>query len=235
MNFQVETIGDAYMVVSGLPVRNGNEHAKEISRMSLALLNAVRLFKIRHRPNESLRLRIGLHSGPCVAGVIGVKMPRYCLFGDTVNTASRMESNGEALKIHISQKTKDLLDNFDGFEVVERGVMEIKGKGQMTTYWLIGEKYPFTPKLDRLIDEFPNFTTSLINSNNYRFLNGGHSSSNNNLNYMINNNLFRNDQKLSTSISHTFLKSCGPKNSLKQVSVAVDESNHANQPLLSNN
>ena len=94
MIVQVETIGDAYMVVSGLPVRNGNLNAKEIARMSLALLNAVMSFKIRHRPDEQLKLRIGIHTGPCVAGIVGLKMPRYCLFGDTVNTASRMESNG---------------------------------------------------------------------------------------------------------------------------------------------
>lgn len=92
--YKVETIGDAYMVVSGLPVRNGQRHASEIAKMSMALLNAVRSFKIRHRPNEQLMLRIGIHSGPCVAGVVGLKMPRYCLFGDTVNTASRMESTG---------------------------------------------------------------------------------------------------------------------------------------------
>jgi hypothetical protein len=60
---QVETIGDAYMVVSGLPMRNGNLHAREISRMALALLKAVYKFSIRHRPNEQLKLRIGLHSG----------------------------------------------------------------------------------------------------------------------------------------------------------------------------
>uniref|UniRef100_F6SW71 Guanylate cyclase n=1 Tax=Ciona intestinalis TaxID=7719 RepID=F6SW71_CIOIN len=92
--YKVETIGDAYMLVSGLPVRNGIRHATEIARTALALLRAVGGFKIRHRPNEQLKLRIGIHTGPCCAGVVGLKMPRYCLFGDTVNTASRMESSG---------------------------------------------------------------------------------------------------------------------------------------------
>ncbi|GIY97229.1 atrial natriuretic peptide receptor 1 [Caerostris extrusa] len=110
--YKVETIGDAYMVVSGLPDRNGMRHAKEIARMSLALLKAVISFKIRHRQEDTVKLRIGIHSGPCCAGVVGQKMPRYCLFGDTVNTASRMESTGEALKIHVSPETKTALDYF---------------------------------------------------------------------------------------------------------------------------
>uniref|UniRef100_A0ABD2W0F8 Guanylate cyclase n=1 Tax=Trichogramma kaykai TaxID=54128 RepID=A0ABD2W0F8_9HYME len=137
--YKVETIGDAYMVVSGLPIRNGIQHAGEIASMSLHLLHAIERFSIRHRPLDKLQLRIGLHSGPVCAGVVGRKMPRYCLFGDTVNTASRMESTGQALRVHCSLETKLLLDQLGGFGLAERGLVHMKGKGERLTYWLLGE------------------------------------------------------------------------------------------------
>uniref|UniRef100_A0A3P8T8Y2 Guanylate cyclase n=1 Tax=Amphiprion percula TaxID=161767 RepID=A0A3P8T8Y2_AMPPE len=137
--YKVETIGDAYMVASGVPVHNGNRHAAEIANMALDILSAVGTFKMRHMPDVPVRIRIGLHTGPCVAGVVGLTMPRYCLFGDTVTTASRMESSGLPYRIHVHQSTVKVLRDLNlGYKLELRGKTEVRGKGTEETYWLVG-------------------------------------------------------------------------------------------------
>ncbi|VDK17879.1 unnamed protein product, partial [Anisakis simplex] len=137
--YKVETIGDAYMVVSGIPEAQALEfHAEQIAMMALHLLAAVKNFRIPHRPDDQLKLRIGIHTGPCVAGVVGKTMPSQF-------SGSKRRISFAALKVHCSEQSRNVLVNIDGFELQERGLLQIKGKGIMRTFWLTGRNnYDFS-------------------------------------------------------------------------------------------
>lgn len=128
---KIKTIGDAFMVAGGMPDPQV-DHATRVAYMALEMLEETR--KYAAETNEAVELRIGVHIGPAVAGVIGTKKPLYDVWGDTVNTASRLESSGACGKIQVTHQTKKLLDKTFHFE--KRGKVEIKGKGELDTWYL---------------------------------------------------------------------------------------------------
>lgn len=136
---KIRTIGDSYFVASGLPLVR-EDFADAIAEMALDMQEAIADFRW---PNgEPLGLRVGLNiGGPVVAAVIGTKKFAYDVWGNTVNIAARMESNGKPGKIQVTAAAYERLK--DKYELEERGVIEIKGKVKMTTYWLVGRQGDF--------------------------------------------------------------------------------------------
>lgn len=132
---KIKTIGDAYMVAGGLPSQK-EDHAEAVAAMALDMIQELNRFN--KRTGETLDIRIGINTGPVVAGVIGKKKFIYDLWGDTVNTASRMESHGVAGNIHVTESTYSRLS--ENYEFQERGVIQVKGKGEMRTYFLKAHK-----------------------------------------------------------------------------------------------
>jgi adenylate cyclase len=140
---KIKTIGDAYMVVGGLPVEQP-DHAAAIAEMALDMQEAIARIDIKHR--EAFCMRIGIHTGPVVAGVIGTNKFIYDLWGDAVNLASRMESHGIPGCIQVSEATYKLLQDKYIFE--KRGSIPVKGRGDMTTYLLLTNKKHIVSSVD---------------------------------------------------------------------------------------
>ncbi len=121
------------MVASGLVSASPENPCLLVAKMALDMRSSIS--KLNLVNDEMLDIRIGIHMGAVIAGVIGLRKFNYDIWGDTVNTASRMESHGEAGKIHVSETVYHQLK--DSFELNERGLIEIKGKGKMLTYFLM--------------------------------------------------------------------------------------------------
>ena len=130
---KIKTIGDAYMVAAGLPIPRA-DHAEAIAQMALAMQAAMKRFQVEL--GEDIKIRIGINTGTVVAGVIGTRKFIYDLWGDAVNIASRMESSGEAGGIQVTEATYQRLKH--NYQLEKRGTINIKGRGEMMTYWLLG-------------------------------------------------------------------------------------------------
>lgn len=132
---KIKTIGDSYMVVGGFsPDRAGQ--VEQVAHMGLDMIDELERYRTPH--GRKLEIRVGMHVGPTIGGVIGLKKFIYDVWGDAVNTASRMESHGVPGRIHVTEATYERLKEICEFE--SRGMIEVKGKGRMPTYFLVGRR-----------------------------------------------------------------------------------------------
>jgi guanylate cyclase len=132
---KIRTIGDNFMCVAGVPRRRA-DHAQAMARLAIDMCTSVD--ELRTAGGDRIDFRIGMNSGPCVGGVIGLRKFVFDIWGDPVNTASRMESHGVPGRIHLSEATYELIR--DEFECEARGTVDVKGKGPMRTWFLVGER-----------------------------------------------------------------------------------------------
>ena len=134
---KIKTIGDAYMAAGGLPVPT-DDSIKNTVLAALEMQDFIsqRKIKLDNKGLPAFEMRVGIHTGPVVAGIVGVKKFQYDIWGDTVNTAARMESSGEVGKVNISQATYELLINDSDFTFESRGKIEAKGKGEVEMYFV---------------------------------------------------------------------------------------------------
>lgn len=142
--FKIETIGDAYVGVCNLVKNQESDHAKRIAEFAIDALNASANTPIL--PDDAsmgtVKIRVGIHCGPLIARVVGSRNPRYCVFGDTVNTTARMESNSMPMRIHCSDRAAQVLkQQAPTLQLEPRGMIPIKGKGEMSTFFVNHDGY----------------------------------------------------------------------------------------------
>ncbi|XP_069111482.1 uncharacterized protein [Argopecten irradians] len=138
--YKVETIKNCYMVASGLPIRNEDRHSSEVADVALEMLQLIQTKRFSVSGNRYVQLLIGINTGPCITGIIGAVMPRYCVLGETVNFAAKMKMESAPNKILITLATNNALKKAGNYITKERGLINVKGRGEVPTFWLRGKQ-----------------------------------------------------------------------------------------------
>ncbi|KAI9206777.1 uncharacterized protein BJ171DRAFT_457247 [Polychytrium aggregatum] len=152
--YKVDSVQGCYIVASGLDSQNSGDHAAEIASLALSFLSVVNQLSIPTRNDMRLKIQLGIHTGPVMAGVVGTARPRYRLFGQTLQTASRLMDSGLPMRVQVSEDTYKQLSQSGGFKLAKRGETVVRGEDATTTYWLVGKENSSEP--------LPEETTSLL-------------------------------------------------------------------------